>query len=162
MGYTESSDLIDLIDGTMCTGSKSAVSMFETCFISKRPRVPCFPSLEGTLLLSTELYLFPTSPPECRRPVDTRTTEGRRERRVWIVVALATFIAHPNSHGFLPDADDASGSMVTIRTSSALVRGDAQQLRHITRYIWHNRSFIYNCSRSDSLTFCRGFAHPHV
>ena len=56
MGYTESSDLIDLIDGTMCTGSKSAVSMFETCFISKRPRVPCFPSLEGTLLLSTELY----------------------------------------------------------------------------------------------------------
>ena len=52
------------------------------------------------------------------------------------MVALATFIALPNSHGFLPDADDASGSMVTIRTSSALVRGDAQQLRHITRYIY--------------------------
>ena len=113
-------------------------------------------SIVGRNSFAVHRTLFPTSPPECRRPVDTRTTEGRRERRVWIVVALATFIALPNSHGFLPDADDASGSMVTIRTSSALVRGDAQQLRHITRYIWHNRSFIYNCSRSDSLTFLQG------
>jgi hypothetical protein len=113
-------------------------------------------SIVGRNSFAVHRTLFPTSPPECRRPVDTRTTERRRERRVWIVVALATFIALPNSHGFLPDADDASGSMVTIRTSSALVRGDAQQLRHITRYIWHNRSFIYNCSRSDSLTFLQG------
>lgn len=162
MGYTESSDLIwfDWLH-LSALAQQSAVSSFEACFISKRPRVPCFPSL-GRNSFAVHRTLFPTSPPECRRPVDTRTTEGRREGRVWIVVALATVFAHPNSHGFIPDATDASGSMVTIRTSSALVRGDAQQLRHITRYIWHNRSFIYNCSRSVCVVICRGFAHPHV